>query len=115
VTGEAFRRALYFDQMERSIAIGLTRSGEALQANLESSTAPGAPMSRSVTAYVNHAQIAPLLILFVFTLWPRAPKDESGESAHESDQNRLGAHGHHKVRALPIWNKFENPGRQDAG
>jgi hypothetical protein len=51
----------------------------------------------------------------VFTLWPRAPKDESGESAHESDQNRLGAHGHHKVRALPIWNKFENPGRQDAG
>jgi DNA helicase HerA-like ATPase len=35
VTGEAFRRALYFDQMERSIAIGLTRSGEALQANLE--------------------------------------------------------------------------------
>ena len=35
VRGEEFRRALYFDRMERSVAIGLTRDGEAVQANLE--------------------------------------------------------------------------------
>lgn len=35
VRDEEFRRALYFDQMERSVAIGLTRTGEAVHANLE--------------------------------------------------------------------------------
>src|SRR6188472_2245412 len=35
VRGEEFRRALYFDRMERSVAIGLTRTGEAVYANLE--------------------------------------------------------------------------------
>ena len=35
VRGEEFRRALYFDRMERSVAIGLTRTGEAVHANLE--------------------------------------------------------------------------------
>jgi uncharacterized protein len=35
VHGEEFRRALYFDRMERSVAIGLTRTGEAVHANLE--------------------------------------------------------------------------------
>ena len=35
VRGEAFRRALYFDQMERTVPIGLTRAGESIFANLE--------------------------------------------------------------------------------
>jgi uncharacterized protein len=35
VRGEEFQRALYFDQMERSVAIGLTRTGEPVYANLE--------------------------------------------------------------------------------
>jgi DNA helicase HerA-like ATPase len=35
VHGEAFRRALYFDQMERTVPIGLTRAGEPIFANLE--------------------------------------------------------------------------------
>src|SRR5262249_52240032 len=35
VRGEDFQRALYFDQMERRVAIGLTRSGEPIYANLE--------------------------------------------------------------------------------
>jgi DNA helicase HerA-like ATPase len=35
VRNEEFRRALYFDRMERSVAIGLTRTGEAVHANLE--------------------------------------------------------------------------------
>lgn len=35
VRGEAFRRALYFDQMTRTVPIGLTRAGEAIFANLE--------------------------------------------------------------------------------
>jgi uncharacterized protein len=35
VRGEEFRRALYFDRMEHSVAIGLTRTGEAVHANLE--------------------------------------------------------------------------------
>jgi uncharacterized protein len=35
VHGEEFRRALYFDRMERSVAIGLTRTGEPVHANLE--------------------------------------------------------------------------------
>jgi uncharacterized protein len=35
VRGEEFRRALYFDRMERSVAIGLTRTGEPIHANLE--------------------------------------------------------------------------------
>jgi DNA helicase HerA-like ATPase len=35
VRGEEFRRALYFDRMDRSVAIGLTRTGETVHANLE--------------------------------------------------------------------------------
>ena len=35
VHGEDFQRALYFDQMERRVAIGLTRTGEPVYANLE--------------------------------------------------------------------------------
>jgi hypothetical protein len=35
VRGEAFQKALYSDRMERKIPIGLTRSGEAIYANLE--------------------------------------------------------------------------------
>jgi DNA helicase HerA-like ATPase len=35
VRGEEFRRALYFDRMDRSVAIGLTRTGEPVHANLE--------------------------------------------------------------------------------
>ncbi|MGE3959644.1 MAG: ATP-binding protein [Vicinamibacterales bacterium] len=35
VHDEEFRKALYFDRMEKSIAIGLTRTGEAVHANLE--------------------------------------------------------------------------------
>lgn len=35
VRGEDFRKALYFDRMERSVAIGLTRTGEPVHANLE--------------------------------------------------------------------------------
>lgn len=35
VHGEEFRRALYFDRMERRVAIGLTRTGEPVYANLE--------------------------------------------------------------------------------
>ncbi len=35
VRGAAFQRALYFDRMERKVAIGLTRSGEPVHANLE--------------------------------------------------------------------------------
>lgn len=35
VRGEDFRRALYFDQMERTVPIGLTRAGEPVYANLE--------------------------------------------------------------------------------
>ena len=35
VRGEDFRKALYFDRMERSVAIGLTRTGEPIHANLE--------------------------------------------------------------------------------
>lgn len=35
VRDEEFRRALYFDRMERTVAIGLTRSGEPIHANLE--------------------------------------------------------------------------------
>jgi hypothetical protein len=35
VRGEAFQRALYFDQMERRVTIGLTRTGEPVYANLE--------------------------------------------------------------------------------
>ncbi len=35
VHDEEFRRALYFDRMERSVAIGLTRTGEPVHANLE--------------------------------------------------------------------------------
>ena len=35
VRDEAFRRALYFDQMERVVPVGLTRSGEPVFANLE--------------------------------------------------------------------------------
>ncbi len=35
VHGEEFRKALYFDRMERSVAIGLTRTGEPVHANLE--------------------------------------------------------------------------------
>jgi DNA helicase HerA-like ATPase len=35
VRGEQYRRALYFDQMERKVVIGATRSGEAVFANLE--------------------------------------------------------------------------------
>ena len=33
--GEAFERALYFDQMEKKVAIGLTRTGEPVYANLD--------------------------------------------------------------------------------
>jgi DNA helicase HerA-like ATPase len=35
VHDEEFRRALYFDRMERSVVIGLTRTGEPVHANLE--------------------------------------------------------------------------------
>ena len=35
VRDEEFRRALYFDRMERTVAIGLTRTGEPIHANLE--------------------------------------------------------------------------------
>lgn len=35
VHGDEFRKALYFDRMERSVAIGLTRTGEPVHANLE--------------------------------------------------------------------------------
>jgi hypothetical protein len=35
VRGEQFQRALYFDQMERRVAIGATRTGEPVFANLE--------------------------------------------------------------------------------
>jgi len=35
VRGEAYQKALYFDQMERKVAIGLTRTGEPIYANLE--------------------------------------------------------------------------------
>jgi hypothetical protein len=35
VRGEEFQKALYFDQMERRLPIGLTRSGEPVFANLE--------------------------------------------------------------------------------
>jgi DNA helicase HerA-like ATPase len=35
VRGEDFQRALYFDRMERRVAIGLTRTGEPIFANLE--------------------------------------------------------------------------------
>ena len=35
VHDEEFRKALYFDRMERSVAIGLTRTGEPVHANLE--------------------------------------------------------------------------------
>jgi len=35
VHGEDFQRALYFDKMERRVAIGLTRTGEVVFANLE--------------------------------------------------------------------------------
>jgi DNA helicase HerA-like ATPase len=35
VRGEEFQRALYFDRMERPVAIGLTRTGEPVYANLE--------------------------------------------------------------------------------
>ncbi len=35
VRGEEFQRALYFDRMERRVAIGLTRTGEPVYANLE--------------------------------------------------------------------------------
>jgi len=35
VRGEDFQRALYFDQMERRVAVGVTRSGEPIYANLE--------------------------------------------------------------------------------
>jgi DNA helicase HerA-like ATPase len=35
VRGLAFEKALYFDRMERSSPIGLTRSGEVIRANLE--------------------------------------------------------------------------------
>src|SRR6266571_8311160 len=35
VHGEDFQRALYFDVMERRVAIGLTRTGEVVFANLE--------------------------------------------------------------------------------
>jgi hypothetical protein len=35
VRGADFQRALYFDQMERRVAIGLTRTGEPVYANLE--------------------------------------------------------------------------------
>ena len=35
VRGEQYRRALYFDQMERRVVIGTTRTGEAVFANLE--------------------------------------------------------------------------------
>ena len=35
VRGEDFQRALYFDQMENRVAIGLTRAGEPVYANLE--------------------------------------------------------------------------------
>lgn len=33
--GKAFERALYFDQMEKQVAIGLTRTGEPVYANLD--------------------------------------------------------------------------------
>ncbi len=35
VRGEDFQRALYFDRMERRVAVGMTRSGEPIYANLE--------------------------------------------------------------------------------
>jgi DNA helicase HerA-like ATPase len=35
VCGEEFRRALFFDRMERRVAIGLTRTGEPVYANME--------------------------------------------------------------------------------
>lgn len=35
VRGEEFARALYFDRMEKRVAIGLTRTGEPVHANLE--------------------------------------------------------------------------------
>jgi DNA helicase HerA-like ATPase len=35
VRGEDFQRALYFDQMDRRVVIGLTRTGEPVYANLE--------------------------------------------------------------------------------
>lgn len=35
VRGEEFARALYFDKMEKRVAIGLTRTGEPVHANLE--------------------------------------------------------------------------------
>src|SRR4029077_167254 len=35
VRGEEFQQALYFDRMERRLPIGLTRTGEAVFANLE--------------------------------------------------------------------------------
>jgi DNA helicase HerA-like ATPase len=35
VRGEAYQRALYFDQMARKVPIGLTRTGETIYANLE--------------------------------------------------------------------------------
>src|SRR5213078_2493112 len=35
VRGEQYQRALYFDQMERRVAIGTTRTGEPVFANLE--------------------------------------------------------------------------------
>jgi DNA helicase HerA-like ATPase len=35
VRGEAYQKALYFDKMERKVAIGLARTGEPIYANLE--------------------------------------------------------------------------------
>jgi hypothetical protein len=35
VTGTSFERALYFDRMEKKVAVGLTRAGEPIYANLE--------------------------------------------------------------------------------
>ncbi len=35
VRGEAYQKALYFDRMERKVAIGLARTGEPIYANLE--------------------------------------------------------------------------------
>jgi DNA helicase HerA-like ATPase len=35
VRGEEFQRAMYFDRMERSVVIGVTRTGEPVHANLE--------------------------------------------------------------------------------
>jgi DNA helicase HerA-like ATPase len=68
VRGAAFQRALSFDQMERKIAIGLTRSGEPVYANLEFlDGARGAHVSISgVSGVATKTSFATFLIYSMF-------------------------------------------------